>query len=81
MRLKLQTIKNYEHFEQVILEILNEQAPLKKTCLKKNDLPFITKSLRKAVKQWSELESKYVKNRTIEKLIKYNKQKNYCTNL
>lgn len=81
MRLKLQTIENYEQFKQAILQTLNEQARLKKTFLKENDLPYIAKSLHKTVKQRSELESKYLENRTIEKLIKYNRQNNYCINL
>ena len=81
LRLKLQTIENYEQFKQAILQTLNEQARLKKTFLKENDLPYIAKSLHKTVKQRSELESKYLENRTIEKLIKYNRQNNYCINL
>ena len=65
-RLNLQSIKSYESFEQVFLEVSNEHAPLKKKFLRADHLPYITKSLRKAIKGQSELEIKYLKNRIIK---------------
>ena len=65
-RLNLQSIKSYESFEQVFLEVSNEHAPLKKKFLRANHLPYMTKSLRKAIMRQSELEIKYLKNRIIE---------------
>ena len=44
-------------------------------------MPYITKSLRKAIMRPSKVESKYLKNRTIEKKAKYKKQKNFCSKL
>ena len=41
----------------------------------------MTKSLRKTIMRCSELESKYLKNRTIKNKAKYNKQKNFCIKL
>ena len=41
----------------------------------------MTKSLRKAVMKWFELESKYLKNKTIENKSKHKKQKNFCSKL
>ena len=65
-RLNLQFIKSYESFEQVFLEASNEHTPLKKKFLRANDVPYMTKSLRKAIMRQSELEIKYLKNRIIE---------------
>ena len=48
-RLKLENIKNYQPLEQVFLETLNEYAPLKKTFLRANHVPYMTKSLLKAI--------------------------------
>ena len=41
----------------------------------------MTKALRKAIMKRSELESKYVKNRTNENLKSYKKQRNFCSKL
>ena len=39
------------------------------------------KQLRKAIMRRSELESKYLKNRTVDNKTKFKKQKNYCSKL
>ena len=41
----------------------------------------MTKTLRKAIMKRSELESKYVKNKTSENLRSYKKQRNFCSKL
>ena len=41
----------------------------------------MTKALRKAVAERSELKSKYVKNKTSENLKSYKKQRNFCSKL
>ena len=63
LRLKLQTIKIYEPFEQVFLETLKQFQ-------KANHVSYMTKSLRKAIMRRHELEGKYLKIRTIENRIK-----------
>ena len=65
-RLNLQSIKSYESFEQVFLEVSIEHALLKKKFLRANHLPYMTKSLRKAIMRQYGLEIKYLKNRVIE---------------
>ena len=54
---------------------------LKKKFLTANHVPYMTKSLREAIIWRAELESKYIKNRTIENKPKYKTQKNYCKRL
>ena len=83
MRLKHQSIKSYESFEQVFLEVLNNYGPLKKRFLGANHAPYVIpymKSLRKAIMRRSELESKHLKIRAIKNKAKYKKQKNFCSN-
>ena len=77
LRLKLQSIKSYESFEQVFLEALNKHAPLKKKFLRANHVPYMKKSLCKAIMRRPDLEIKHLKNRTIENKAKYKKQKNF----
>ena len=49
--------------------------------LRANHVPYMTKALRKAIMKRSELESKYVKNKTSENLRSYKKQRNFCSKL
>ena len=76
-----QQINEYKHFEQIFLETLNVHAPIKKKLLRANHVPYMTKALRKAIMKRSELESKYLKNRTNENLKSYKKQRNFCSKL
>ena len=76
-----QQINEYKHFEQIVLEILNIYAPIKKKLLNANHVSYLTKALRKAIKKRSELESKYVKNKTNEDLKSYKKQRSFCSKL
>ena len=45
-------------------------APIKRKFLRANHVPYLTKTLRKAIMKRSELENKYVKNKTNEFLLK-----------
>ena len=45
LKLKLQSINNYESFESVFLSVLNKHAPLKKKFLRGNPAPYMTKQL------------------------------------
>ena len=66
-----QQINEYKHFKEILLEILNIHAPIKRKLLRANHVPYMTKALRKGVMKRSELESKYVKNRKSENLKSY----------
>ena len=70
-----QQINEYKHFKQIFLEVLNTHAPIKRKLLRANHVPYMTKALRKAIMKRSELENKYVKNKTNEK------QRNFCSKL
>ena len=75
-----QQINEYKRFKQILLEVLHTHAPIKKL-LRANHVPYMTKALRKAIMKRSELESKYVKNKTNENLKSYKKQWNFCSKL
>ena len=76
-----QQINEYKHFEQIFLEVLNTHAPRKRNLLRASHVPYMAKALRKAIMKRSELESKYVKNKTNENLKSYKKQRNFCSKL
>ena len=60
---------------------MNTHAPIKGKLLGADHVPYMTKALRKAIMKRSELESKYVKNKTNENLKSYKKQRNFCSKL
>ena len=61
LKLKVQSISNYESFESVFLNLLNKHTPLKKKFVRGNQATYMTKQLRKAIMRLSELESKFLK--------------------
>ena len=62
--------------------MLNKHAPLKKNTLRANHAPsYITKTLRKAIKRTSQLETKYLKTKTQTEQKLYKKHKNVCRKL
>ena len=81
IREKLRSVNNYETFESEFLNVLNIHAPLKKKVIRANHVPYMTKSLRKAIMKRSQLESKYLRNSTVENMKIYKKQKNFCSRL
>ena len=76
-----QQINEYRHFKQIFLEVLNAHAPIKRKLLRANHVPYMAKTLRKAIMKTSELEGKYVKNETNENLKSYKKQMSFCSKL
>ena len=72
---------NYQEFQKTFIEILNNHAPVKKKLVSANQVPYMTKALRKAIMRRSALETKYFKPKTNNTLKGYKKQKNYCSRL
>ena len=70
-----------ESFENMFLNILQRHAPLKTKVVNANHAPYMNRILIKAIMKRSELERKYLKNRTNENRIRYKKQKNFCSKL
>ena len=53
LKLKLQSINNYESFESVFHSVLNKHATLKKKFIRGNQSPYMTKQLQKAIIRYS----------------------------
>ena len=68
----------YESFAASCNKILENRAPLKKKYVRGNHSPFMNKSLSKAIMVRTRLRSIFVKNRSEENKINYNKQRNLC---
>ena len=72
---------SYNSFESSYLKILEKHAPIRRKTLRGNQVPYMTKQLRKAIMKRTELCSKYSKCNTLETLHAFKKQRNYCSRL
>ena len=67
--------------KNIFLKTLENHAPKKTKILRANHVPYMTKTLRKAIMRRSQLQNKYHKNRSEENQTNYKKQKNFCSRL
>ena len=63
------------------MKTLIRHAPMKNRSVRANEVPYLTKALRKAIMKRSELKSKYLKNKNHQNMKIYKKQKNFCSKL
>ena len=61
--LSLETVLDYNSFEENFSGVLNKHAPLKNKVLRANHAPYVAKGLRKAITKRSYLEKLYFKKR------------------
>ena len=69
---------NYNIFQNILREVLDNHAPLKKKYVRANNSPFMSKSLLKMIMNRSRFKNKYFKNKTAENWEKYRKLRNEC---
>ena len=78
LRVDVQNKTNFLKFQSTFLNIL---APVKKQNVCANEVPYMTKTLRKAIMTRSRLQNKYHKLKTDECLQSVKKQRNFCNRL
>ena len=71
----------YQHFLNILIEILNKHGPMKVKYLRANQGKFMTKGLHKAIMKHSSLRNKFLRDRTETSRKEYKKQRNVCVNL
>ena len=57
---------DYKEYENRILRIWNTHAPLKQKLVRANEVPYMTKTLRKAIANRSRLENRYYKENRVK---------------
>ena len=72
---------SYKEFEKAFLTVLIKQAPLKTKFIRRNNNPFMTKELQKAIMKRSRLKNRYNKNHNYENWYLYKKQTNFWVSL
>ena len=68
----------FEEFIEICRKILNHPAPAKQKFVWGCHLPFMNKTLSKAVMLSTRFRNKYLRNKTDQNRRKYTKQRNYC---
>ena len=63
-----------KEFNEIFLKVLDKHAPRKQKYIRANNSNFITKALRKKIMHRSRLRNKFLRERTNESKIAYNKQ-------
>ena len=71
----------YQHFLNIIIDILNKHAPMKQKYHRANQGRFMTKDLHKAIMKRSRLRNKFLRDRTDISREEYKKQRNLCVSL
>ena len=72
---------NYAYFEKTYLDVLDKHAPMKKKRIRANQVPYMTKALRKAIMTRSMLENRFHKYKTDDSQRAFKRQRNYCNRL
>ena len=70
-----------KEFNEIFLEVLDKHAPRKQKYVRANNSNFITKAFRKGIMHRSRLCNEFLRERTHESKIDYNKQGNICVSL
>ena len=63
---KIGECTNYTKLECGFSQVFNKHAPLKKRVVCANEVPYMTRNLRKAIANRSRLENQYYKYKTTE---------------
>ena len=69
--------RSYESFEESVINTLNKHAPLKIKIVHANEVPYMTKALKKTIATRSRLENRYYKDKSIESKLAYKKTKKF----
>ena len=72
--------KGFDSFEDTFMKTLKRHVPMKNKLVRVNEVPYMTKALRKAIMKRPELESKYLKNKSYQNMKIYKKQKIFAAN-
>ena len=70
-----------EKFESLFVATLNKHAPLKTRYVRANISPFMTNTIYKAIMMRTKLRNKFLRLKTAESRVAYNKQRNLCVSL
>ena len=68
-------------FQKTFLGVLEKHAPTKQRKVRANEVPYMTRALRKAIMTRSRLQNSYHKLKTDESLQYFKRQRHFCNRL
>ena len=71
----------FSKFQEIFLNVLDIHAPMKKKYIRANEVPYMTKPLRKAMMTRSRFENKFHKTKSLADKAVFKRQRNYCNRL
>ena len=63
------------------MNVLNKHVPQKEKFVRGNQMPSMTKHLSKEIMKRSRLPNRFLKNKSLENIMLYTQQRNYCVSL
>ena len=70
----------YSNFQNIFIEVLNNQAPAEKKNVRFNNKPFMIKTLRTAIMHRSRLKNIYIRKKSDKNWENYKKQEIFVLN-
>ena len=81
LRLRTHNCTSYSKTEENFLEILELHAPQKQKYLRANEVPYMSRILKKAIMRRSQLETKFLKSKSEVDKLNFRQQKNFVSKL
>ena len=81
--LSLSNLQNgdFDRFKFIVNNLLESHAPMKEKYIRRNQAPFMNKSVRKAIMVRTKLLNKFRKENSFINELEYKRQRNFCTTL
>ena len=81
LRTNNNTCTNFRKFQDIFRIVINRYAPIKQNYIWANELPYMAKTLRKAIIIRSRLHNRFYKTNSVEDKANFKKHKNDCNRL
>ena len=72
---------DFDRFKFIVNNLLKSHAPMKEKYIRRNQAPFMNKSVRKAIMVRTKLLNKFRKENSFINELEYKRQRNFCTTL
>ena len=73
--------RDFDRFKFIVNSLLESHAPMKEKYVRRNQAPFMNKSVRKAIMVRTKLLNKFRKENSFINELEYKRQRNFCTTL
>ena len=72
---------DFDKYNFIVNSLLESHAPMKEKYIRRNQAPFMNKSVRTAIMVWTQRLNKFRKENSFINELAYKRQRNFCTKL